>query len=72
MRILLRNTQTGLFYVAPNQWTRNDPEAFDFGKTDLALDAVQHSQLKGIEVLVRFDNPSFEIPLSIVDPGESV
>lgn len=72
MKILLRNTQTGLFYVAPNQWTSNHPEAFDFGKTHLALDAVRDSQLKGIEVLVKFENPSFEIPLTIVDSGQSV
>jgi hypothetical protein len=70
MKILLRNTQTGLFYVAPNQWTNNHPEAFDFGQTDLALDAVRDAKLKGIELLVRFEDPSFEIPLTIVDPGQ--
>jgi len=70
MKILLRSTLTGLFYVAPDLWTKNDPEAFDFGKTDLALDAVRDAKLKGIEVLVKFDTPSFEIPLTIVDPGQ--
>jgi hypothetical protein len=70
MKILLRNTQTGLFYVAPNQWTRNGPEAFDFGKTDRALDTVRNAKLKGIEVLMKFEDPSFEIPLTIVDPGQ--
>lgn len=69
MKILLRNTQTGLFYVAPNQWTKDHPEAFDFGETNLALDAVRDANLKGIELLVRFDDPSFEIPLTIVDPA---
>lgn len=67
MKILLRNLQTGLFYAGPNQWTQNDPEAFDFEQTDLALDAVRDAKLTGIEVLVKFEDPAFEIPLSIVN-----
>ena len=70
MKILLRSTQTGLFYVGPDRWTKYDPEAFDFEQTDVALDAVRDANLKGIEVLVKFDNPSFEIPMSIVDAGQ--
>ena len=70
MKILLRHTQTGLFYVGPDQWTKNDPEAFDFEQTDLALDAVRDRNLKSIEVLVKFEDPSFEIPLAIVDVGQ--
>lgn len=72
MKILLRNTQTGLFYVGPDRWTEFDPEAFDFEQTDLALDAVRNAKLKSIEVLVKFDDPAFEIPLTIVDAGEQV
>jgi hypothetical protein len=70
MRILLRNTQTGLFYAAPDRWTKNHPEAFDFEQADLALDAVRDAKLNSIEVLARFEDPSFEIPLAIVDPGQ--
>lgn len=70
MKILLRSTQTGLFYAGPDQWTKNDPEAFDFEQTDLALDAVRDAKLKGIEVLVKFEDPALEIPLTIVDAGQ--
>ena len=69
MKILLRNTQTGLFYVGPGQWTKNDPEAYDFEQTDLAMDAVRDGKLESIEVLMRFEDPSFEIPLKIVGCG---
>ena len=72
MKILLRSVQTGLFYAGPDQWTKNGPEAFDFQKTDLALDAVRDAKLKSIELLMRFDNPDFEIPLTVVDPGQGV
>jgi len=70
MKILLRSTETGLFYVGPDQWTKNDPEAFDFEQTDHALDTVRDARLKGIEVLVKFEDPEFEIPLTIVDAGQ--
>lgn len=70
MKILLRNTRTGFFYVAPDRWTKNDPEAFNFEQTDLALDTVRDAKLKSIEVLEKFDAPAFEIPLTIVDPGQ--
>ena len=69
MKILLRNTQTGLFYVGPGQWTQHHPEAFDFEQTDLALDAVRDGKLKSIEVLMKFEDPSFEIPLKVVGWG---
>lgn len=70
MRILLRNTETGQFYVGPDRWTNNDPEALDFEQTDLALDAVREGNLRGIEVLVKFENPPFEIPLTVVEAGQ--
>ncbi len=70
MKILLRSTQTGLFYAGPDHWTGNGPEAFDFQQTDLALDTVRDSKLKGIELLMKFEDPEFEIPLTIVDPGQ--
>jgi hypothetical protein len=70
MKILLRSTQTGLFYAGPDQWTKNDPDAFDFEQTNLALDTVRDAKLQSIEVLVKFEDPAFEIPLTIVDAGE--
>jgi hypothetical protein len=70
MKILLRNTRTGLFYAGQDRWTQNDPEAFDFEQTDLALEAVREARLQGVEVLVKFEDPAFEIPLMIVDAGQ--
>jgi hypothetical protein len=70
MKILLRSIQTGLFYAGPDQWTKNGPEAFDFEKTELALDAVREGKLESIELLMKFENPEFEIPLTIVDAGQ--
>ncbi|HEV2394815.1 MAG TPA: hypothetical protein VG146_20890 [Verrucomicrobiae bacterium] len=70
MRILLRNTQTGLFYAGPEKWTEHDAEAVDFEKTDRALDTAWASRIASVEVLVRFEEPFFEIPLRVVGFGK--
>jgi len=68
MKVLLRDTQTGRFYAGPEKWTADDSEALDFEETDLALDAVCDSKLHKIEVLMRFEDPVFEIPLKVIRP----
>lgn len=69
MRVLLRNTQSGLFYAGPDQWTEERSEALDFEATDRALDRVSQAKLPAMEVLMHFDDTHFEIPLTIVGVG---
>ena len=69
MKVLLRNTQTGLFYAGPDQWTQERSEALDFEATDRALDIVSEAKLKAMEVLMHFDDTHFEIPMTIVGVG---
>jgi len=70
MRVLLRHHETGQFYAGPGRWTDDDSQAWDFQKTDSALDAIWESKLPASEVLVRFDDPVFEIPLKVVGLGK--
>jgi len=69
MKVLLRNTQTGLFYAGPGQWTADPSPAVDFEATDVALDRVSHEKLEAMEVLMHFEDPHFEIPMNIVGLG---
>ncbi len=71
MRVLLRNTETHQFYAGPGLWTDQATDAWNFEKTDLALDAVWEAKLPMMEVLVRFDDPVFEIPLKVIGFGEA-
>jgi hypothetical protein len=71
MKVILRSTRTGLFYAGPDQWTEDRTGAVDFQQTDLALDRVAEARLQGIEVLMHFEDPSFDIPLNIVNLGSS-
>jgi hypothetical protein len=69
MRVILRNTATRLFYAGADGWTEAQSEAFDFGDTSRALDAVAGGNLGPVELLMSFEDPKFEIPLTIVNAG---
>jgi hypothetical protein len=65
MKVLLRNVQTGLFYVDADQWTGEHEQAHDFQNPDQALNAVDRASMAGVEVVCHFDNPMFDLPLTI-------
>jgi len=70
MKILLRDTQTGLFYAGPNQWTTGQDTAQDFKTPDVALNVVDESKLNTMEIIVNFDDAAFDVPLTIVTASE--
>ena len=69
MKILLRDTQTGLFYAGPNEWTTGQDVARDFKTPDLALDLIDESRMNAMEIVVHFDDAAFDVPLTIVTAG---
>lgn len=70
MKILLRDTQTGLFYAGPNQWSEGQNAACDFKTPDVALDVIDESRLNAMEIVVHFDDAAFDVPLTIVTASE--
>jgi hypothetical protein len=66
MKILLRDTETGLFYAGPNQWTTGQETAQDFKSPDVAFDVIDESKLNAMEIVVHFDEAAFDVPLTIV------
>jgi hypothetical protein len=66
MKILLRDTETGLFYAGPNQWTTGQETAQDFKSPDIAFDVIDESKLNAMEIVVHFDEAAFDVPLTIV------
>ena len=67
MKVLLRDTETGLFYVGPDHWTEDHSAATDFKRPDFALDQAGGTKLKTIEVVVQFEGDPVEVPLNIVN-----
>jgi hypothetical protein len=58
MAILLRNTQTGFFYVGYNRWRVYPEEAFDFQTLERANQWIESTRLDDVEV-VYVPNPAF-------------
>jgi hypothetical protein len=80
VRVLLRSIETGLFYEEASKWTPDQTAAFDFEKTTRAVELIFATKLEGVEMLLTFENPQFDLILSVdaknpanspapVDPG---
>lgn len=57
MKTLLRNVASGLYVRGPNHWTRDPDEAHDFRLIDRALEFVEKTGLKEMELAFAFDDP---------------
>ena len=70
MKVLLRNTETGLFYAGPDRWSEEQSGAMEFEAPNMALDTVSEANLEGMEIVVHFEDSVFDIPLRIVGLGK--
>jgi len=58
MKVLLRGTKTGLYYVGPNEWTADAKQALDFDEVEKAVQLNRKEQLADMEVVLSFDDPT--------------
>lgn len=65
MKVLLRNTQNGLYYVGPGEWTGNASEAQAFVSPDLAVDCAAEFGVGCLEVVIHFERDAFDLPMTI-------
>lgn len=56
MRTLLRQSDTGLYFQGPDQWTPNPAEAHNFKMIDWALDFVRRWKRPDLELAFAFDD----------------
>jgi hypothetical protein len=68
MKVLLRSTETGLFYAGPDSWNKDPLSAAEFDTPDDALNRVSESKLARVEVVMHFEGSAFDVPLTIVGP----
>ncbi len=70
MRVLLRHSQTGLYFLDSKQWTDRPEEAWDFTTSVNALQLVTEMKIEGVEILLWFDDPRYNLtlPLSQFQP----
>ena len=65
MRALIRDLKTGRFYAPVWQWTHKREKACDFGSTFQALTFAEDNRLRGIEVVLAFDELEKDVTVSL-------
>ena len=64
MRALIRHLKTKLFYAGEARWTAKREKACDFGTTFRALTFAGDNHLRGVEVVMTFGEPEFDLTIS--------
>ena len=65
MRILLRHTETGLYFQGPEKWTASPESAYDFRFIDRARDFVRIWELENVEVAFAFEDSQLISTLAV-------
>jgi hypothetical protein len=70
MRILLKDLQTGLFYVSPGQWTKDNTEAYNFHAGDQAFEMARKCRLTEAATLYVFSDQTMDFSIRIMTGGK--
>ncbi len=71
MRVMLQNSETGLFYAGPNKWTSDTVHAIDFASVPHAVEAYKHERVAFASIMMD-DGPSIgQVPISLPDQDEA-
>jgi hypothetical protein len=65
MKVLLRKTNDKLYYVGYNQWAADSKYARDFEEVEQAIQLHRDEELRGVEVVLSFDDPLCDLVLPI-------
>jgi hypothetical protein len=69
MKVFLRSSASGLFYVAPSHWVSHRDAAFDFQYPERATQLAREEKWAGIEMLLCYDVPRCDLIVPIADAG---
>ena len=61
MRVLLRNTNSGLFLQEGQSWTAARMEARDFNHSTDAIEFAVKAGLHGVEIVFSFDDAQYDV-----------
>jgi hypothetical protein len=67
MKTILRNTSTGFYLQAKDQWTESAETAYDFKSTERLIRFVRDTEANtlDLEMILNFDDEKFNIALPI-------
>ena len=65
MRILLQQTETGLYFKDVGSWSRDSSQAMDFASSTTAIDFCVTNKLTGIQLVLKFEEQKYDIVLPV-------
>ncbi len=65
MRVVLRNTKSGLFFQENETWTGDLKQARCFKHSAEAMDLARQVGLQEVEILLAFEQPPRQVTLSL-------
>ena len=68
MKILLQNVHSKLYFCLLDVWTENANAGFDFRHSEQAFEFVRKRNMRGVQLVVKFDDPQWDevLPLPLV------
>ena len=71
MKVVLQQRATELYYQGEGRWVKDASQAFNFGNSLEAIDYCVTRQISGVEIVLRFADPRYDIRLAPFDPEVS-
>ena len=68
MRILLQQTNTGLYFKDIALWADNSRDAMDFVSSTAAIEFCAANKLTGLQIVLKFDEEKCDIVLPLKAP----
>jgi hypothetical protein len=64
-KVLLRNQETGQYYLGSKGWSANAAMAQDFDTVESASNVAWTQRLSGLEVVLRYEDPACDLVLPL-------
>ncbi len=71
MRVLLCNNRSGLYYEASGRWGANREQAYDFVDSHKAIRFAVENGLKGVELVLAYQDSALDITLPLEKPSRA-
>jgi hypothetical protein len=68
MRILLQQTDTGLYFKDIASWADNSGDAMDFVSSTAAIEFCAANKLTGLQIVLKFDKEKCDIVMPLQAP----
>ena len=68
MKVVLQERATELYFQGEGRWVKDASQAFNFGNSLEAIDYCVARQISGVEIVLRFADPRYDIRLAPFAP----